>query len=230
MRERERKIHFILDIIYLFRARFGVYPLNRRCMGRGMIGREMSSIGICALWREGKEYDREKSLLVIENVFWWWINLDFFLFYRVSTLLYTILVKSLLTCWSCFFFSLGFLWARLLSMSFVCQIYCYRFYFQRLFPIVVYCLFSLFGELTICCEMQTKLDPSYPSSICGSTPYGYPTIATQLPVPGSSVAPVNAQREIRNSQLCIVPIWGQISPKGCTDVITWQTHWIPRLV
>lgn len=35
--ERERKIHFILDTIYLFRARFGVYPLNRRCMGRGMI-------------------------------------------------------------------------------------------------------------------------------------------------------------------------------------------------
>lgn len=97
-----------------------------------------------------------------------------------------------------FFFSLGFLWARLLSVSFVCQIYCYRFYFQRLFPIVVYCLSSLFGELTICCEMQTKLDPSYPSSICGSTPYGYPTIATQLPVPGSSVAPVNAQREIRS--------------------------------
>lgn len=112
-----------------------------------------------------------------------------------------------------FLFSLGFLWARLLSLSFVCQIYCYRFYFQRLFPIVVYCLSSLFGELTICCEMQTKLDPSYPSSICGSIPYGYPTIATQLPVPGSSVAPVNAQREIRNSQLCIVPIWGSNLPE-----------------
>lgn len=42
-------------------------------------------------------------------------------------------------------------------------------------PFVVYCLSSLFGELTICCEMQTKLDPSYPSMyLCIP---GYPTIA-----------------------------------------------------
>lgn len=112
--ERDRAIHFILDTIYLFRVRFGVYPVHSWGMLRGMTYTEKVIYLAC---------------------------------YYLPTLQGT--SAAVCTLPSKFFFSLVdrvflffFLWARLLSLSFACQIYYYRFYFRRFSP--VRCLLSLF--------------------------------------------------------------------------------------
>lgn len=147
-RERDRAIHFILDTIYLFRVRFGVYPVHSWGMLRGMTHTEkvIYLACYCLPFLQGTS----AAVCTLPSTFFFHLLIEFLFFIFVCGLVFCLCHSPV----------------RFIIIAFI---------FDVSPPFVVYCLSSLFGELTICCEMQTKLDPSYPSMyLCIP---GYPTIA-----------------------------------------------------